>query len=196
MQTPLPKVLAISLACAVSGAAIGASQAPPPWASAGDESGRTADTRTTAAPEEPNASSRGAAAAPARAARSQSASGDSARRTPSSAKSARASFSATTPSDTDRQSGGAQSAAAGASAGKSDQTGDTAVSRESGPSVPSSAWPGRDWGWLGLLGLFGLLGLLHRRHYERDTDAVVTSPVNDRARGVRVHETPDPVARP
>jgi cobalamin biosynthesis Mg chelatase CobN len=202
---PLPKLLAISIACAVSGAAIGANPAPPPWANAGDESGRAADTRTTAAPQEPNASSRGAAAAPARAARSrssqseasnsprsaqaqsahstaQAASGDTARRTPSSTKS---------------QSGEAQSAAAGASgAGKSEQTGDPAASPESGASAPSNAWRGRDWGWLGLLGLFGLLGLLYRRRYERHTEPVVTRPVNEPARGVRVYETPDPVARP
>jgi hypothetical protein len=111
----------------------------------------------------------------------QAASGDSARRTASSTKS---------------QSGEAQSAAAGASsAGKSEQTGDPAASPESGPKAPSNAWRSRDWGWLGLLGLFGLLGLLHRRRYETDTDAVVTRPVNDPARGVRVYETPDPVAR-
>ncbi|MFN2646001.1 MAG: WGxxGxxG family protein [Burkholderiales bacterium] len=53
-----------------------------------------------------------------------------------------------------------------------------------------------DWGWLGLLGLFGLLGLLRRRQNERHTNTAVSPRVHETARGVRIYETPDPLARP
>ena len=186
---PLPKLLAVSIACIVSGAALGAQPAPPAWASAGDESGRTADSRTTTAPQQPNATSRGAAAPrpSARSASAQSAesaqdtgptsssTAPSARGDQSSAKSAGSSSRAAKTSSATQESGsgGGQSAAAGGSAAKSEQVANTTT--ESTPADSSNARSSgsrqgtvytsddyiqsRGRDW-GWLGLLGLFGLL------------------------------------
>lgn len=181
----------MSFAGALSSAAIGAEQ-PPPWATASDESGRTADARTTAS-QSPNATSRGAAV------RAQPAEVHSAQpaetRTSASQEDARAS-SAKKSSISARAS---RSAATGGTA-HSDQVADTPGTPVRSATAPASAsgdasrYPSDGWGWLGLLGLFGLLGLLRRRRDEWPTDTVASRP-DDPARGARVYETPDPVAR-
>jgi hypothetical protein len=235
----MQRLLFISFTCAMSSAAIGRDQ-PPPWATAGDESGRTADTSTTAASQSPNATSRGAAVRSTQ--RAQAASAEPPQQTPPTAttqgsrttRSSSASHSTaagatvksdqaaemTTPSSQERARASSakkssntarasRSAAAGGTA-PSEQVADTSDTPAPSATARSSASDdatvytsdayirsrGRDWGWLGLLGLLGLLRLVRRRRYERHTDTVVSRPVDDPTRGVRVYETPDPVARP
>ena len=218
---PLPLIAAL----AVSGAAFAADPArqPPPWASAGDETGRSVDSRTTAAPQQPNASSRGAATSPAprtassqsvqpQAAQDASASAQTGQAEPAHSKRSGASTThrpraanvtpspaKTTQTADDGQSNRTASAAAGGSAARSEPVADTTVTPVRGETAYTTSEDyvrrARDWGWLGLLGLIGLLGLVRRRHYERD-DTVVTQPADEPVRGVRVYETPNPAPRP
>lgn len=197
------------------GAALAADPAnrPAPWAGAGDESGRPAE--RFAGSQDPNASSRGAAAP--KSTHSEQVPAQSEQATSPAAS------SATAPSTGQRR----HAAGAGGSASRSSQSSDAskqtraerALITDRAPSAAAGASGadeasrspaqgksttadyilsrGRDWGWLGLLGLFGLLGLLRRPRHEREiyTGYAPTPEEEARARGVRVYETPEPAPR-
>ena len=164
----LTGVCAAGAACAADVA-----QQPAPWAGATDESGRLAD---------PNAGSRGAPAP-------SSAQGTHAQ--PSGVE--RSSPPATRTAKTSRPVREPRSAAAGAS---SDETPRPSTAQTATRSNEQLGWRGRDWGWLGLLGLFGLLGLLRKGRYQREMYPYAPPASEAPPDRVRIHETPDPVARP
>ena len=126
------------IAGASASAAVAAEQAPP-WASASDETGRSA---ANAPAQPPNASSRGAAY-------------------PSTSESPQP-----TESVPSRPRHEGRSAAAGASRNEeplASTSGAAAADSRPVTSADERSSDERPWGLLGLLGLFGLLGLLRRR---------------------------------
>src|SRR3982751_5451390 len=143
------KLLWSILIAGASASAVVAAEQAPPWASASDETGRSA---ASAPAQPPNASSRGAAYP------STSASSQPAESVPS--RPARAATKASSARHERR------SAAAGASRNAeplASTSGAAAADSKTGKAAGERSADKRPWGLLGLLGLFGLLGLLRRR---------------------------------
>jgi MYXO-CTERM domain-containing protein len=135
--------------------AVAAADQTAPWASASDETGRSA---TNAPAQPPNASSRGAAY-PSSTAAPQPAESVPSRPARAAPKAASARHER-------------QSAAAGASRNAEPLTSPSGAAAAAGSRTVSSAdghsADEHPWGLLGLLGLFGLLGLLRRRRSEAE----------------------------